>query len=413
MLTLEPITPVAKAGLWEDKMRASVLVVFAALVLAGNAAQAQVPPVKIGVLTDMTSVYADYGGAGSVEVAKLAIADSGIGDRVQLRSADTLNKADTAASIAREWFSQGVDAIFDVPTSGVALAVNTEAARAKKFVFYSTAISDRLTEQDCNGYGIAWVWDTYSVGRAEAQALIKEGKDTWFVITPDGAAGDALEQTAREAAAAFGGKVVGSLHHPLNVSDWGSYLLQARASGAKAVLFGSGGADLVNALKQVREFGLPQAGVATGTMYAINTDVQGMGLEGMQGLTVVTAFDWNRNDQTRAFGRRFFAVHKKMPTMFQAGVYSSVLQYLRAVKTTGSTDPEKIRAYMLATPMEDVFLQNGKLLPNGRMLHDMFLARIKSPEQSKEPWDFFEITGTVPGAEAFRKLEDSKCSLVK
>jgi branched-chain amino acid transport system substrate-binding protein len=395
-------------------MRISWLATVATLVLwSVLPAWAEDPPIRLGVLTDMSSVYADYGGTGSVEAARMAIADSGLGNRVQLRSADTLNKADNAASIARAWFSEGVDAIFDVPTSGVALAVNGEAARTKKLVFFATAINDRLSEQECNGYGISWVWDTYSVGRAEAQALIKAGKDTWFVITPDGAAGDALEQTARGAATAFGGKVVGSLHHPLNETDWASYLLQARSSGAKAVLFGSGGADLVNALKQVQEFGLQQAGIVAGTMYAINTDVQAMGLDALQGLTVVTAFDWTRNDETRAFGKRFFAVHKKMPTMFQAGVYSAVTQYLRAVQAVGSTDTEKVRAHMLATPMQDVFLQNGKLLRNGRMLHDMFLARIKSPAESKEPWDFFAFTGTVPGEDAFRKLADSKCPLLK
>ena len=395
-------------------MRISWLATIATLVLwSVLPAWAEDPPIRLGVLTDMGSVYADYGGTGSVEAARMAIADSGLGNRVQLRSADTLNKADNAASIARAWFSEGVDAIFDVPTSGVALAVNGEAARTKKLVFFATAINDRLSEQECNGYGISWVWDTYSVGRAEAQALIKAGKDTWFVITPDGAAGDALEQTARAAAAAFGGKVVGSLHHPLNETDWASYLLQARSSGAKAVLFGSGGADLVNALKQVQEFGLQQAGIVAGTMYAINTDVQAMGLDALQGLTVVTAFDWTRNDETRAFGKRFFAVHKKMPTMFQAGVYSAVTQYLRAAQAVGSADTEKVRAHMLATPMQDVFLQNGKLLPNGRMLHDMFLARIKSPAESKEPWDFFAFTGTVPGEDAFRKLADSKCPLLK
>ncbi|MGI4955674.1 MAG: ABC transporter substrate-binding protein [Janthinobacterium lividum] len=401
-------------------MRVSWLAAIAALMscgispagVPGNTQARAEAPIQLGVLTDMSSVYADYGGTGSVEAARMAIDDSGLGDRVQLRSADTLNKADHAASIARTWFSGGVDAIFDVPTSGVALAVNTEAGRARKLVFFATSINDRLSEQECNGYGISWVWDTYSVGRAEAQALIKAGRDTWFVITPDGAAGQALEQTAREAAQAFGGRVVGSLHHPLNETDWASYLLQARSSGAKAVLFGSGGADLVNALKQAREFGLAKAGIEIGTMYAVNTDVQAMGLDALQGLTVVTAFDWNRTDETRAFGRRFLAVHRKMPTMFQAGVYSAVTQYLRAVQAVG-TDADKVRAHMLATPMQDVFLQNGKLLPNGRMLHDMFLARIKSPADSTGPWDIFTFTGTVPGQDAFRKLADSKCPLLK
>ena len=369
--------------------------------------------VRLGVLSDMSSVYADYGGIGSVRAAQMAIDDSGMAGRVQLLSADTLNKADVGSAIARQWFDEGVDAIFDVPNSSVALAVNGVAGRARKLVFYSTTINDRLSEQDCNGYGISWVWDTYSVGRAEAAALMRDGKDTWYVITPDGAAGAALEQTAREAAEANGAKVVGSMHHPTNEPDFSSYLLQARASSAKAVLFGSGGADLVNGLKQAREFGLPQSGITIGTMYAINTDVHSIGLNALQGLTVVTAFVWTRNEQTRAFGNRFFAVHGKMPTMFQAGVYSAVTQYLKAVKATGSTNADMVRATMLKTPMEDVFLQNGKLLPNGRMLHDMFLARIKSPAESTGPWDLFTITGTVPGAEAFRTLAASKCTIGK
>ena len=294
-----------------------------------------------------------------------------------------------------------------------ARASNGSAGRSRKLVFFSTTINDRITEEECNGYGLAWVWDTYSVGRAEAMSLLKGGKDTWYVITPDGAAGAALEQTARQAAADNGGRVLGAVHHPVGVADWSSYLLQAQASGAKAVLFGSGGADLVSGLKQAREFGLPQSGIAIGTMYAVITDVHSLGLEDMQGLDVVTAFYQDRDDETRAFGNRFLALHGKMPTMFQAGVYSAVLQYLKAVQATQSADADAVRAYMLRTPMQDVFLRHGKLLPNGRMLNDMLLARIKSPAESHAPWDYYRITGVVPGEQAFRKLADSKCPLRK
>jgi len=371
------------------------------------------PPVKIGVLTDMSSVYAAYGGSGSVEAARMAIADSGMADRVDLVVADHLNKADNGAAIAHDWFSHGVDAIFDVPTSSVALAVNVEAGRAHRLVFFSTTINDRITEEECNGYGIAWVWDTYSVGRSEAQSLLKAGYDTWFLITPDGAAGAALEQTARQAAADNGGTVLGAVHVPLGQGELSAYMLQAQASHAKAVLFGSGGSDLVNGLKQAREFGLPQSGMAIGTMYAVITDVNAMGLDALQGLNMVTGFYWDRDDQTRAFGKRFLAVHGAMPTMFQAGVYSAVTQYLKAVQATGSTDADTIRAYMLKTPMEDVFLRHGKLLPNGRMLHDMLLGQIKAPAASKYPWDYYTITGVIPGQDAFRKLAVSKCPLVK
>ena len=386
---------------------------IAAILPISGVLAAPPPKVKIGVLTDMSSSYADYGGPGSVVAARMAIADSGMADRVDIVSADTLNKPDQASALAHQWFSQGVDAIFDVPTSSVALAVNGEAGRSHKLVFFSTTINDRITEEECNGYGLAWVWDTYSVGRAEAQSLLKDGKDTWYLITPDGAAGAALEQTARQAAVDNGGRVLGAIHHPIGVSDWSSYLLQARSSGAKAVLFGSGGADLVSGLKQAREFGLPQSGIAIGTMYAVITDVHSLGLEAMQGLNIVTAFYWDRDDETRAFGKRFLALHGKMPTMFQAGVYSAVLEYLKAVQGTGSTDADVVRAYMLNTPMADVFLRNGKLLPNGRMLNDMLLARIKTPAESHYPWDYYHITGVVPGEQAFRKLADSKCPLRK
>ena len=394
-------------------MRLNCLAVWAcALLLLAYPLQAQ-PAVKIGVLTDMTSVYAAYGGAGSVEAARMAIADAGAADRVELVSADHLNKADNGAAIAHAWFTQGVDAIFDVPTSSVALAVNGEAGRAHKLVFFSTTINDRITEEECNGYGLAWVWDTYSVGRSEALSLLKAGYDTWFLITPDGAAGAALEQTARQAAAENGGTVLGAVHVPLGQQDLSSYLLQAQASQARAVLFGSGGSDLVNGLKQAREFGLPQSGMAIGTMYAVITDVHTLGLEALQGLNMVTAFYWDRDEQTRAFARRFFAVHGAMPTMFQAGVYSAVTQYLRAVQATGSTAADTVRAYLLKTPMEDVFLRHGQLLPNGRMLHDMFLGRIKAPAESRYPWDYYTITGVIPGPDAFRKLAVSKCPLLK
>ncbi len=393
---------------WGNGFRLAVMLLFAAGSASHHAA-AQ-PAVKLGVLTDMSSVYADYGGMGSVEAARLAIADSGMAG-VQLVFADHQNKAETALAITRAWFADGVDAIFDVPTSGVALAVNGEAGRAHRLVFFSTAINDRITEEECNGYGIAWVWDTWSVGRSEGLSLLRRGLDTWFVITPDGAAGATLEATARKVAADNGGAVLGSLHHPLNETDWSSYLLQARASGAKAVLFGSGGADLVNALKQAREFGLPQSGIATGTMYAVITDVHTLGLEALQGLNFVTGFYWDRDDATRAFAKRFFDKRGKMPTMFQAGVYSAVLQYLAAVKATGSAQADAVRGAMLRTPMQDVFLANGKLLPNGRMVHDMLLGRVKAPGESHGEWDLYQITGVVPGADAFRTLASSACKL--
>lgn len=367
--------------------------------------------VKIGVLTDMSSVYADYGGVGSVEAARMAIEDSGAADRVSLVSADHMNKPDIGSALAKEWFSQGVDAIFDVPTSSVALAVNHEAGRSRKLVFFSTTINDQITEGDCNGYGISWVWDTYSVGRTTALMQIRKGMDSWFILTPDGAAGKVLESTARQAVTENGGRVVGALHHPLGVMDWSSYLLQAQASGAKIILFGSGGADLVNGLKQMREFGLTEAGQAAATIYTVITDVHTVGLDTLRGLNMVTAFYWDYDDRTRVFAKRFLERRGKMPTMFQAGVYSAVLQYLKAVAATGGTQAERVRDHLRSTALDDAFLRNGRLLPNGRMIHDMLVGRIKTPEEQRYPWDYYDIREVAPAADAFRKLADSQCPL--
>ncbi|MBP0465415.1 ABC transporter substrate-binding protein [Roseomonas sp. PWR1] len=384
--------------------------------LAGLAAppslRAQAPALKIGVLSDMSSVYADYAGVGSVEAARMAIADSGLGERVQLVSADHQNRPDVGSNTARSWYdTQGVDAIFDCPTSSVALAVNTVAGQAKKLCIFSTAIIDRLTEEDCNGYGLSWTWDIYSVARSSALLQMRRGLDTWFIIHQDYAAGHALAAAARDTLQGAGGRVVGSVAHPLGTTDFAAYLLQAQASRAKFVMFTAGGTDLINALKQVREFGLVQRGQQIGTMFTVITDVHAIGLDALQGLNFVTAFYWDRDEQTRAFARRFFATRQKQPTMFQAGVYSAVSQYLNAVKATGSTKAEDVRGYMRDRPFEDFFARNARLLPNGRLIHDMLTARIKAPSEQRHPWDYYEIVGVVPATEAFRTIEQSKCRM--
>lgn len=382
--------------------------------LAGLAApptlRAAAPAVKIGVLTDMSSVYSDYAGAGSVEAARMAIADSGLGERVQMISADHQNKADIGSNLARAWYdSQGVDAIFDCPTSSVALAVNTVAGHARKLCIFSTAIIDRLNEEDCNGYGLSWTWDIYSVARSGVLLQMRRGLDTWFIIHQDYAAGHALAAAAKEALESVGGRVVGQVAHPLGTTDYSAYLLQAQASRAKFVFFTAGGSDLINALKQVREFGLVQRGQQIGTAYTVITDVHGIGLEALQGLNFVTAFYWDRDDQTRAFARRFFPARQKQPTMFQAGVYSAVSQYLNAVKATGSSKAEDVRGYLRDHPFEDFFARNARLLPNGRLIHDMLTARIKAPSEQRHPWDYYEILGAIPAADAFRPIDQSKC----
>jgi len=380
--------------------------------LGAATADAQ-PSVKIGVLTDMSSVYADYAGPGSVDAARLAIEDADMAGKVELLSADHQNKPDVGVSVARDWFeAKGVDAIFDVPTSSVALAVNGIAGKDRKLVFFSTAIIDKLTEEDCNGYGLAWTWDIYSVSRSVALMQLKRGMDTWFVIAQDYAAGHAMQAMIQDLVAANGGKVLGAARHPLGETDYSSYLIQAQASGAKIIAFTAGGTDLLNAMKQAREFGLTQRGQTLGTMYTIVTDVKAIGLDAMQGLNFVSAFYWDRDDEARAFAERFMAVHHAMPTMFQAGVYSSVLNYLKAVRATGSKDADTVRGWLRAQPdIKDAFARHGKLLPNGRFIHDMLVARVKTPAESKYPWDFYDVLGVVPAAEAFRTIEQSKCKL--
>lgn len=393
--------------------RRLLLGVAAAGLAAPPALRAQSPPVKIGVLTDMSSVYADYAGVGSVEAARMAIAASGMADRVQLISADHQNKPDVGSNLARNWYdTQGVDAIFDCPTSSVALAVNTVAGQAKKLCIFSTAIIDRLNEDDCNGYGLSWTWDIYSVARSGVVLQMRRGLDTWFIIHQDYAAGHALAATAKEMLHAAGGRVVGQVAHPLGTTDYSAYLLQAQASRAKFIFFTAGGSDLINALKQVREFGLVQRGQQIGTAFTVITDVHGIGLEALQGLNFVTAFYWDRDEQTRAFARAFFAQRQKQPTMFQAGVHSAVTQYLKAVQATGSTRAEDVRGWIRDHPFDDLFARNARLLPNGRLIHDMLTARVKAPAEQRHPWDYYEILGVVPATDAFRPIDQSKCKLL-
>lgn len=387
----------------------------AVLTLCAGVSYAQpvdTPRVKIGVLTDMGSVFSDFGGPGSVVAARMAVQDSGMSDKVELVSADHQNKPDIGAGIARSWFEQqGVDAIFDVPTSSVALAVNTVAGQDKKLVFFSTAIIDRITEEDCNGYGLAWTWNIWSVARSAAVLQMQRGYKSWYIIGQDYAAGHALEQTARQIVTAGGGTVVGSIFHPLGETDYSAYLIQAASSGAKLIMLTAGGSDLINELKQIREFNITSDGREVGTFFVVITDVHAVGLDIMQGLNFVTAFYWDRDDASRAFARRFEALHHKMPTMFQAGVYSAVTQYLKAVQATHSKQTEKVREYLQQTPIDDVFAHHGRLLPNGSMSHDMMVGQIKAPAESKGPWDYYNILGVVPATEAYRGIADSKCKL--
>ena len=403
----------------EDIVHATIasLIWAIALGLAVPAA-AHENAVKIGVLSDMSSVYTDLGGQGSVEAAKLAIEEFGgsvLGKPIELVVADHQNKPDIGVTIARRWFeNDNVDAIFDVPTSSVALAVNDIAGQAKKLVFFSTPIVDALTEARCSGYGMAWTWDTYSVTNTAVKAQLDKGLTRWFIIHQDYAAGIAFAGATRASVEAGGGKIVGTIAHTINTLDWSSYLLQAQASGADIILLTAGGTDLTNAMKQAREFGIGAKQQRLGTLYAVITDISSLGLEAMAGLTFVTASYWDLDDRARDFGKRFLARHKKMPTMFQAGVYSAVLQYLKAVKATGSDDADTVRKYLMSLDqIDDPVVRNGKLLANGRLIHNMYLAQVKTPAESTAPWDYFKILGTIPAAKAFRSAQESACPLLR
>lgn len=388
----------------------------AALAMTSRASRAA-EKVKLGVLADIAGPFADISGRGSIEAARLAMEDMGgsvLGSPIELVFADHQHKPDVGLNLARQWYDlDGVDVILDVPNSAIALAVNHLTREKRKLAIYANAATDRLTEDTCSPYGLHWTFDTYSQTRGATRALIDQGYDSWFLLVADYAYGHSMEQAMREAVVANGGKVVGGVRHPLQTLDFSSYLLQAQGSRAKIVALASGGDITVNVIKQGREFGLHQTGQKLASLLTFITDVHSLGLATMQGLQFVVPFYWDMDEKTRAFGKRFYDRLGKMPSESQAGVYSGVLHYLKAVQALGTKDPDKVVAKMRDTPVEDMFSRNGKLLPNGRMIHDMYLVEVKSPADSKQPWDYYKMVTTIPADKAFRPLADSVCPLAK
>ena len=388
----------------------------AALAMTSRASRAA-EKVKLGVLADIAGPFADISGRGSIEAARLAMEDMGgsvLGSPIELVFADHQHKPDVGLNLARQWYDlDGVDVILDVPNSAIALAVNHLTREKRKLAIYANAATDRLTEDTCSPYGLHWTFDTYSQTRGATRALIDQGYDSWFLLVADYAYGHSMEQAMREAVVANGGKVVGGVRHPLQTLDFSSYLLQAQGSRAKIVALASGGDITVNVIKQGREFGLHQTGQKLASLLTFITDVHSLGLATMQGLQFVVPFYWDMDEKTRAFGKRFYDRLGKMPSESQAGVYSGVLHYLKAVQALGTKDPDKVVAKMRDTPVEDMFSRNGKLLPNGRMIHDMYLVEVKSPAESKQPWDYYKMVTTIPADKAFRPLADSVCPLAK
>jgi branched-chain amino acid transport system substrate-binding protein len=401
------------------KSLAATLMAGLALAASGGAAHAQISDdvVKIGVLTDMSSLYADATGKGSLVAVQMAVADYGgkvKGKPVEIVSADHQNKPDVAVSIARNWYdNEKVDAIVDVPTSSVALPISALTREKNKIHINSGAGTSDLTGPACSPNTVHYTYDTYSLSNVAGKAMVKRGEDTWFFVTADYAFGMALERDAANVVRENGGKVLGDVRHPLNNSDFSSFLLQAQASKAKVIALADAGGDTTNALKQAAEFGITQGGQKMIALLMEITDVHSLGIKATQGLIVTDAFYWDTNDETRAFSNRFKEKIGRMPTMIQAGLYSATMHYLKAIDAIGTDDSLKVMAQMRATPINDFFVKNGKIRADGRMVHDMYLFEVKKPEESKNEWDLYKLLATVPGDEAFRPLDKGNCPLVK
>jgi branched-chain amino acid transport system substrate-binding protein len=399
-------------------MKLQILLAAAAAVAmsAGGAAAQSGAPVKIGVLNDMSSLYADIGGKGSLEAAKMAAEDAGpvLGQPVQVTSADHQNKPDVGSNIARQWYDQdGVDVITDVPTSSVALAVNEVSREKKKLALFVGPATSDLTGPKCNAYAASWVYDTYALAHVTGGAVVKSGGDTWFFITADYAFGHALERDTAAVVAESGGKVLGDVQVPLNNADFSSFLLQAQASKAKIIGLANAGGDTINSIKQGAEFGITEGGQKFAGLLIFTTDVHSLGLRAAQGLQLTAPFYHDMNDATRAFSKRFEARVGRPPTFTQAGVYSAMHHYLEAVKALGTKDPDKVMEKMRATPINDFMTKNGTLRIDGRVMRDMYLFEVKKPSESKGEWDLLKLIQTVPGDQAFRPLDKGDCPLVK
>jgi branched-chain amino acid transport system substrate-binding protein len=373
--------------------------------------------VKLGVLTDMSSLYADATGKGSVAAAQMAVADFGgkvLGKPVEVIFADHQNKPDVGTSLARQWIDQEkVDAIVDLPTSSVALGVQQIAKEKNRVTLISGGGTSDLTGPACSPTGIHWTYDTYALSHVLGQAVVKRGDDTWFFITADYAFGLALERDAAEEVKHSGGRVLGSVRAPFNASDFSSFLLQAQASKAKVVALANSGGDTITSVKQAAEFGLPQAGQKIALLRVDPTDIYSIGLETAQGMMGADGFYWDKDDETRAFSKRFYDQVGHMPTMIQAGVHSAVTHYLKAIQTAGTDEAKAVVAKMREMPVNDFFAKNGRVREDGRMVHDMYLVQAKPPAESKSKWDLYKILATVPGDQAFRPMDEGSCPFVK
>ncbi|MBR2119371.1 MAG: ABC transporter substrate-binding protein [Afipia sp.] len=400
----------------------SALMLSTALVVGtATGALAQDKTIKIGNLTDMSGLYADVGGPGSTLAAQMAVEDSGLtkkGWKIDVIAADHQNKPDVGTTTTRQWIDvEKVDVVVDVLNSGVALAVKNVVTEKNAIMINSGAASSDLTNAQCSPNVVHWVYDTYMLANSTGSALVKAGGDSWYFLTADYAFGAALERDTTAAVTKAGGKILGSVKHPLNSSDFSSFLLQAQASKAKIVGLANAGGDTTNSIKQAAEFGIVKGGQRLAGLLMFISDVNSLGLNVAQGLNFTETFYWDLNDQTRAFSKRFSErmKNKQMPTMVQAGVYSGLMHYFKTLEAMGgnSHDGAKIVAKMKETKTDDPLFGKGEIQPNGRKIHPAYLFEVKKPSESKGPWDYYKLVGTTPAEQVFRPLSESVCPLVK
>jgi branched-chain amino acid transport system substrate-binding protein len=393
----------------------SVKLAFLLAVLVASISQSQGSDraIRIGVINDQSGVFADVTGEGSVIAARLAIMDFGgkaLGRPIELLTADHQNKPDTAAAIAKRWIDvDSLDAFVDGGSSSAALVIQEIARERKRIAMFSGPATSDLTGKACSPTGFHWTYDTYALASSTASALVRQGADTWFFLTSDYAFGHALERDATKFITASGGKVVGGVRHPLNTSDFSSFILQAQASQAKIIGLANSGDDALNAIKQSAEFGLVTGGQKLGGLLLLINQIHGLGLKAAQGVIVAESFYWNFNDETRAFSARFEAIAKKKPNMIQAGVYSAVNHYLRALQAAGTDDGPSVAAKMRELRVNDFMSKDVQVRADGRVMRNMYLFEVKPPSESREPWDYYKMLAVVSGVQAFRPIEEGAC----
>ncbi|MEG3078576.1 ABC transporter substrate-binding protein [Halomonas sp. 5021] len=401
------------------KTLACCVAAAAATSLMASNAQAQMSDdeVRIGYLADMSGTYRDLAGPGGLTAMEMAVEDFGgsvNGAPIVISSADDRNSADVGANTVRGWIDEdNVDMVGGLVASSVSIAVSNVIEENDGLAIVSGSAASSITNEHCTPNHIHWVYDTYPLANGTAKAVVDQGGDSWFMLTADYAFGHALEADVTSVVEANGGEIVGGVRHPFPTNDFSSYILQAQGSGAKIVGLANAGSDTVNAITTASQFGLTQSGQQLAGLLIFLNDVQALGLEATQNLLLTTGWYWDMDDQSREWAERYYAEEERMPTMVQAGIYSSTMHYLKAVEAAGTDDPETVRAQMAEMPIDDFFARNGRIREDGRMIHDMYLAQVKTPEESTGEWDLYEILSTIPAEEAYRPLSESQCELVQ